>query len=251
MKYCSLCEQSKPTKEFYIYRGKFLARCRECFIALQNPKKAAILISAKQQRDEAWIQNYVLTPGLHKFATGSWPTNETWLAVCSYPAKYEVSDHGRVRSYWVFRRDEYWKRPVPKVLIPNINSVGYATVSLIDWCSGTQTTHSVHSLMLTAFRGPRPSDRHVCGHRDGNPLNNHISNLAWITWEENEADKRRHGRMLLGAHNHQSKLTDSKVRAMRSGRECGSSFRELGKEFGVSSTTAHRIVTRRMWKHVA
>lgn len=54
-------------------------------------------------------------------------------------------------------------------------------------------TTRVHVLVLEAFDRPRPKGA-VCRHLDGNPINNHLSNLAWGTHKENTEDRKRHGR---------------------------------------------------------
>ncbi len=54
--------------------------------------------------------------------------------------------------------------------------------------------HFVHCLVLEAFIGPRP-EGYVCRHKDGDPANNHISNLSWGTLRENYDDTIKHGRL--------------------------------------------------------
>lgn len=42
-----------------------------------------------------------------------------------------------------------------------------------------------HILVTLAFIGPKPSDFHEVNHIDGNPLNNHHTNLEWVTHFQN------------------------------------------------------------------
>ncbi len=44
--------------------------------------------------------------------------------------------------------------------------------------AGNQT-RSVAQLVLTAFVEPRPSDKHIPHHKDGNPSNDCLDNLEW------------------------------------------------------------------------
>ncbi len=54
--------------------------------------------------------------------------------------------------------------------------------------------YPVHRLMLETFVGPRP-EGYICRHLDGDPTNNHLSNLCWGTPRENYDDTIRHGRL--------------------------------------------------------
>ena len=58
---------------------------------------------------------------------------------------------------------------------------------------GRKKEERVHRLVLEAFVGPLP-DGMVTRHLDGNPLNNHISNLQYGSQSENGLDTVRHGR---------------------------------------------------------
>jgi len=59
---------------------------------------------------------------------------------------------------------------------------------------GALVYRKVHTLVTTAFHGPRPSPAHQVRHLDGDKANNRPSNLRWGTAIENAADKKRHGR---------------------------------------------------------
>ena len=50
--------------------------------------------------------------------------------------------------------------------------------------------------------------------------------------------------------NHKSRLTNDKVRAIRSAREEGAYYSDLAKKYGVSSNAIRDIALRRTWKHV-
>lgn len=56
---------------------------------------------------------------------------------------------------------------------------------------------STHVLVLEHFCGERPMG-YVSRHLDGNPENNHISNLQWSTQKENLSDRKKHGTLLYG-----------------------------------------------------
>src|SRR5262249_23950766 len=77
-----------------------------------------------------------------------------------------------------------------------------------------QRCEHVHTLVLTAFRGPRPAGREAC-HNDGDRANNGLENLRWDTHKANAADARRHGATLVGSRVVTAKLDEDRVRAIR------------------------------------
>lgn len=177
--------------------------------------------------------------------------SEIWKPVVGYEGFYEVSSDGQVRRLTrQIRHSKGGWRTWPGRIIRQTRSATrycYFTACVEDG-RGTLLTHVV---VCTAFHGPRPSPRHVVAHWDGNSDNNHASNLRWATPEENEEDKRRHGRLLYGAKNHQSKLTADRVLEMRRLYASGEfSFQDIGVQFGVDFTTVYKIIRGLSWRHV-
>lgn len=117
---------------------------------------------------------------------------EEWKDIVGYEGSYEVSSLGRVRT--VERtavrsngRPHHVKSIIRKtVTMPK----GHLSVRLIK--NGKNRTHTVHSLVLTAFTGPRPVGA-VCRHLNGVPDDNRLENLAWGSGSDNQLDAVRHG----------------------------------------------------------
>ena len=61
----------------------------------------------------------------------------------------------------------------------------------------------------------------------------------------------RHHDGAVGRGNHQSKLTDEKVKELRARRAEGVTYRQLAVEFGISDVSACAAVNRKTWAHVA
>jgi len=104
---------------------------------------------------------------------------EQWRLLEYRSRKLLVSNHGQVK--WFNKSSGIWvdkkTRTVDGYLATTIN---YDFVF-------------VHTLVLTAFVGPRPPSLEA-RHLNGNPQDNRWpENLAWGTHSENEKDKIKHG----------------------------------------------------------
>lgn len=120
---------------------------------------------------------------------------EEWRAVPGYEDRYEVSNHGRVRSLGFYSGNRWgtktWR--AGRMLTPFlIHPHEYRGVRLTD-NEGVQTTHKVHRLVLRAFVGEPPPDKPFGLHEDDNPAHNHLSNLYWGNQVRNAHDSVRNG----------------------------------------------------------
>ncbi len=159
-----------------------------------------------------------------------------------YPSNkdYLISDKG-----YVYSLKTGGMRPIKRYL--NIN--GYYNVNL--YCEGIRQLRYVHTMVLETFVSPRPEGLE-CRHLDGNPLNNHISNLTWGTRSENLRDRGKHGfEWPCGEGNGSSKLTEVDVRTIRNLlSDTDMPLQEIGNLFDVSYGAIHGIATERNWRHV-
>ena len=130
-----------------------------------------------------------------------------------------------------------------------LNEEGYPRVKI----PGVGKIRPVHQLVLEAFVGPRPSPRHETRHLDGCKTNNHFLNLAWGTYADNQADKKRHGTTAAGSKHHAAKLTEADVLTIRAeykplayggGRGSPSA---LAARFGVLPNTIRQCATGERW----
>jgi hypothetical protein len=94
---------------------------------------------------------------------------EMWKDISGYEGKYQVSTWGRVRS-------------INGILKPYVNSKGYEKVGLMK--NGKSNKHRVSRLVAEAFI-PNPYNLPQVDHIDGNKRNNSITNLEWVTGNEN------------------------------------------------------------------
>lgn len=118
---------------------------------------------------------------------------EQWKAVVGAEGRYEVSNLGRVRSLdrTIIRSDGRTRRFKGVLLKPSTDKgAGYQRVVISTWTR--RYTARVHDLVARAFIGEPPLG-HEARHLDGDPSNNHLSNLLWGTRTQNAADDVRNG----------------------------------------------------------
>lgn len=164
----------------------------------------------------------------------------------NYPG-YKIDENGTVFS---FRKrgagfGKLYKKGIP--LKPFIDQDGYSRISLYK--DAAQERFIVSRLMLKVFK-PCDSKGLIARHMDGNPANNHIDNLEWGTFIDNEADKRRHGRIMTGSRNHNAKLNEDKVWILKKLLLLKINQYLLGSIFGVAQSVITDINRNRIWKHV-
>jgi hypothetical protein len=118
-------------------------------------------------------------------------TLELWLPVVGYEGHYEVSSHGNVRSLdrKILGPGSRGKERVVHSRKGRLKKLsndrdGYKLVSLC--MGGKESQHRVHRMVMLAFAGPEPSWATEVNHLDGNPANNHLSNLEWQTASGNQ-----------------------------------------------------------------
>ncbi len=162
----------------------------------------------------------------------------TWKDVPGFE-RYEVSSDGQVR----FKLSNC-------IVEAKLSKKGYPIVSLRGSDEKLKSL-SIHRLVLLTFVGPPPSLKHITRHLNGNPSDNHLSNLSWGThWENISIDRKLHGRTALGSRQGLSRLTDELVVKILKERGLGFGCETLSKRYGVHRSTIKHIFAGRTWKHL-
>ena len=111
---------------------------------------------------------------------------EIWKPVPGYEGFYEVSSLGRIRGVdrVIIRKDGKKYTVKETILSPSKRGYdGYFDVSLRR--EGQQKTHKIHRLVMLAFVGEPPEGKYEVDHKDGDPENNRLSNLEYVSKKEN------------------------------------------------------------------
>ena len=170
------------------------------------------------------------------------PTVESWRPIVGFDGRYDVSDHGNVRSW----RHRWGRRSEPLPISPGVQSDGRRVVFLVD-PHGKGINKKVHALVMEAFVGPRPEGKEVC-HNDGDASNNRLDNLRYDTHLANSADTVKHKRSPKGVRNGMNVLTPEQVLAIVADWETGQFYqREIAEKYGTARTTVNGIVHGYIW----
>lgn len=165
---------------------------------------------------------------------------ERWLPITGFDGWYDISDWGRVRSWRVYSNSRR-RRSTPKILKADITDDGYSMFRLYK-PEGERVARRAHVLVAEAFIGPRPAGLDEVAHWDGDPQNNHVSNLRYATTSANLLDKRRHGTDHGGDRNPNARLTNAQAAEIRLLAAAGARHGEIARRYGVSRPTVSRIV---------
>lgn len=171
-----------------------------------------------------------------------------WQAIPGFERFYEVSEYGEVRR----TQNRRW-REKGSLVSQNRDRFGYRRVQLYDSKNRQRLSFAVHRLVMQAFVGDCP-EGHEVNHMDGDKSNNHLSNLEYVTHQENVRHSfkklKRMQRVARGEASGAAKLTTEQVLTIRERAANGERRRALGHEFGVTPECITYIVRRVTWKHI-
>lgn len=145
-------------------------------------------------------------------------TKERWKEIPGYEGRYQVSDHGHIRSLLHNKRSG-------KFLRQRLNGGGYAIVIISN--RRRRETKYVHRVVVETFIGPIAVNLEV-NHKDGNKQNNHLGNLQVVTPSENQKHAYRNG--LNKAHAKPVLQLDSDGRELARFPDAGTAQAALGIE---------------------
>lgn len=154
-------------------------------------------------------------------------------------AEYTITDQGKV-----FGKSgiEIKQRP---------DTSGYA--SFTAGKKGNRTRIRTHLIVARLFI-PNPNNLPEIDHLDSNRMNPCITNLEWVTHEENISrahNKGHYKNNIVGEKNPKANLNEQQVLEIRNIYDSNTMTQmEISKHFGIPYSTVHNIVTRQTWKHI-
>jgi len=168
-------------------------------------------------------------------------TQEIWKLIPDTNERYSVSDYGVVRSNWadIPQRNLTHRKRIEKTSILKawLHTTGYIRVAL-----GRGNQRYVHRLVAQAFL-PNPDSLPQVDHMDGNRMNNHVSNLRWVTAQQNAImGGDRHNWDAQRIASAKRRIYYVKKKEFQALLDQGYSLRYVAKLFGTSHSVISRIV---------
>lgn len=173
------------------------------------------------------------------------PLDEFWIEVNDFN-NYRISNYGRIKEITCNNQQKLIKpffcggkklrngRPL-QVCLYNENEKKFFVLN---------------NLVATRFI-PNLNKLPCSNHKDGNKTNNHVVNLEWLSYSDNQHHAINMGlKQDIGENNMHSKLTEKEVIEIRKLYKNGIGYKKLAKIFEVEPCTISLVVKRKSWKHI-
>ena len=149
--------------------------------------------------------------------------------------------------YKTNKKGEIWSNSVNRIMKTRLDKDGYPSLSLRNKKGGYSNT-SIHRLLLTTFDYREDYKELTVNHKDGIKTNNCLSNLEWMTAQENNQHANKTGLRNVKLENHpRAKLTNKDVLNIAKKIESGQTGASIAREYGVNPWAISKIKTGVTW----
>ena len=135
---------------------------------------------------------------------------------------YAVSELGTVKSF---------KRKTPKIIIGSKGKPGYRVVHLKG--ENYKKQEYIHHLVLKTFTKSLDKTL-VTNHKDGNKLNNNITNLEQVSHKENINHAFKIGLHPLADQRYNTKILSKDIENIKNMRELKMTYSQIASKYGCS-----------------
>lgn len=174
--------------------------------------------------------------------------NEIWLDM-EESIECCISNLGRIyrkeRRTLAMRGGTEFSLVIPgKFLVgTKLSTKGYPRINI------GKRTYSVHRLVAKYFL-PNYHNLPQVNHIDGNKLNNAVSNLEWVSNQENRDHALRLGLHAVGEDYKSAVFKEQDIRDIRFLSTLGISQARISRIYNCGQQTVSKVVRRETWKHV-
>ena len=153
--------------------------------------------------------------------------------------------------YSITKEGEIWSHITHKHLKTSLSGKGYKATKLSF--EGKSITVRIHRLVAQTYI-PNPENKPQVNHIDGNKLNNHVSNLEWVTGYENMYHAKNTGLLATKANGKRTNRYTQKPKLSAEDiqyiidtyvkRHKKFGCVALAKQFGVNRSTISKILNK-------
>lgn len=179
--------------------------------------------------------------------------NEFWIDIQDFEDCYQISNYGRIKSKTrkisgLSRCGNSFERYRKSQLIkPSFSRDSYLHISLHK--ESSSKTFSVHQLVARHFI-PNSNNFTCVNHLDSDATNNHVNNLEWTNYIENNLHARTSGNWNeRGERSCASKLNNTQVLQIRENPD-KKSIGQLARENNVTRKCISNVINRKTWTHI-
>ena len=189
-------------------------------------------------------------------------SSEIWKPVVGFEGLYEVSSLGRIRctERYIIGKDGKPQFKYSKILSQDEKNSkdlhGRGKYKRITLCVNGKLIHkSVHRLVAEAFiPNDDPEHKIEVNHKDGVKNHNWVSNLEWVTPQENKEHAKQYDltcpplKIQYGEISTNAKLTNKEAEQMRYEFANGATVKHLAKKYNLGINTATSVVKGKTYR---
>lgn len=131
-----------------------------------------------------------------------------------------------------------------------LTQTGYLEISLKMNSTNKIKWYRVHRLVAQTFI-KNSENKPFVNHKDGNKTNNNVSNLEWVTHQENMEHAKNFSLVHRAEKNHKSIHTTEQVEEICKLLELGYRNSDIAKTLGVKLHNVSLIKTGVCWRHIS
>lgn len=171
-----------------------------------------------------------------------------WKDIHGFEGLYQISDTGCVKSLERYINLNGGKLLVKEcILKPGLNRYGYLRYALR--INSQKKDLYAHQLVAIHFIA-NPNNRKIVNHKDGNKLNNDVSNLEWVTCRENaehalKTGLRHKGIDVIRKFRTGKRINDDIRKAIKKLADDGKLLREIAAIYNISLGYVSMIIRNR------
>lgn len=171
---------------------------------------------------------------------------EIWkdLPYCNY---YQVSNLGNARSK--DRPYKYSKKKFLKAKSVALTNNGNGYRLFGTSVDGRKKNFYIHRVVAQLFL-PNPNNLPEVNHKDGDKTNNRVSNLEWVSMEDNREHAVLNNLVAHGESNGLNKLTERQIREILLAAQLNPLVNRtrLGEQYGIGNSVVCRIISGKRWR---